>query len=225
MKLALNQILILVWKDLLIDLRRRENLVSMFLFALLVLLVFHFSMDRQPEVFLKALPGMIWIVFLLSGVLGLSKSFMQEMETGCIGGLMMTPVDRSVIFIGKMLAGSLFLLISQLFFIPLCLFLYEISIQDWLTFFLILLFGALGFSALGTLLTAMTASLRGREILLPVLLFPLLIPNLLSLVRLTDHLFFGLHSHTIESWWTLLVSYDVILITLSILGFEFVVEE
>ena len=71
----------------------------------------------------------------------------------------------------------------------------------------------------------MTASLRGREMLLPILLFPLVVPNLLSLVHLTDHLFFGSHARTVESWWTLLLSYNVVLITLSIIGFEFVVEE
>ena len=71
----------------------------------------------------------------------------------------------------------------------------------------------------------MTASLRGREMLLPILLFPLVVPNLLSLVHLTDHLFFGNHAITVESWWTLLLSYNVVLITLSIIGFEFVVEE
>ena len=81
MKQAFRQIMILIWKDLLIDLRRRENLLSMLLFALLILLVFHFSMGRQTAIFIGLLPGVVWVVFLLSGVLGLSKSFLQEMET------------------------------------------------------------------------------------------------------------------------------------------------
>ena len=85
MKQAFRQIVILIWKDLLIDLRRGENLLSMLLFALLILLVFHFSMGRQTAIFIGLLPGVVWVVFLLSGVLGLSKSFLQEMETGCIG--------------------------------------------------------------------------------------------------------------------------------------------
>ena len=94
----------------------------MLLFALLILLVFHFSMGRQTAIFIGLLPGVVWVVFLLSGVLGLSKSFLQEMETGCIGGLLMSPTDRSILFLGKMLATTLFLLISQILFIPLCLF-------------------------------------------------------------------------------------------------------
>ncbi len=217
--------MVLIWKDLLIDLRRRENLLSMLMFAVLMLLVFHFAMGEQPKVFLTALPGAIWVVFLLSGVLGLSKSFLQEMETGCIGGLLMTPADNTVIFIGKMLSSTLFLLLSQLLFIPLCLVFYEVSVGNWGELLLILLAGTLGFSSLGTLLTAMTASIRGREMLLPILLFPLMIPNLLSVVRLTDHLFFGGSPETVVSWWKLLLTFDVVLITVSILGFEFVVEE
>ena len=114
MKLFFRQTLILVWKDVLIDLKRKDNLLSMLLFAILTLLVFQFAMGEEPDRFKMALPGVIWIVFLMSGVLGLEKSFMQEMETGCMGGLLLAPVERSVLFLGKMLANTLFLLISQL---------------------------------------------------------------------------------------------------------------
>ena len=225
MNLVFRQITILIWKDLLIDLRRKENLLSMLLFAILALLVFHFSMGRNTAIFISLLPGVVWVVFLLSGVLGLSKSFLQEMETGCIGGLLMSPTDRSILFLGKMIATTFFLLFSQFLFIPLCLLLYEINVRDWTAFGLVLLAGTLGFSSLGTLLSVMTASIRGREMLLPILLFPLVVPNLLSLVHLTDNLFFGNHAQAVESWWTLLLTYNVVLIALSIIGFEFIVEE
>ena len=132
MRLFFRHTLILVWKDVLIDLRRKDNLLSMLLFAILTLLVFQFALGEEPKMFLMALPGVIWIVFLLSGVLGLGKSYVQEMETGCMGGLLTAPVDRSVLFLGKMLANTLFLLFSQLLFIPLCLFLFEIEVRNWL---------------------------------------------------------------------------------------------
>jgi heme exporter protein B len=122
MQLFFRHTLILVWKDVLIDLRRKDNLLSMLLFSILTLLVFQFALGEEPEVFLLALPGVIWIVSLMSGVLGLGKSYVQEMETGCMGGLLTTPVDRSVLFLGKMLANTIFLVLSQLLFIPLCLF-------------------------------------------------------------------------------------------------------
>ena len=225
MKLFFRQTLILVWKDVLIDLKRKDNLLSMLLFAILTLLVFQFAMGEEPDRFKMALPGIIWIVFLMSGVLGLEKSFMQEMETGCMGGLLLAPIERSVLFLGKMLANTLFLLISQLLFIPLCLFLFEIEVINWLEFLMVILFGTIGFSSLGTLLTAMTSTLRGKGMLLSILIFPLMVPSLLCVVRLTDFLFFGTHPAEVWSWWKLLIGFDVILFIFSLLGFEFIVEE
>ena len=197
----------------------------MLLFAILTLLVFQFALGEDPKLFLTAFPGIIWIIFLMSGVLGLGKSFVQEMETDCMGGLLTAPVDRSVSFLGKMLANTLFLLVTQLLFMPLSLFLFKIEVGNWLELFLVLFFGTVGFSSLGTLLTAMTATVRGKEMLLPILIFPLMIPSLLCVVRLTDFLFFGSHPEEVWSWWKLLLGFDVVLFTLSLLGFEFVVEE
>ena len=158
MQIFFRQTLILVWKDILIDLQRKDNLLSMLLFAILALLVFQFAMGKEPEMFLTALPGVIWIVTLMSGVLGLGKSFVQEMESGCMGALLIAPVDRSVLFLGKMLANTMFLLLTQLLFVPLCLFIFEIDVLSWTGLFLVLLFGTIGFSSLGTLLTVMTAT-------------------------------------------------------------------
>ena len=142
-----------------------------------------------------------------------------------MGGLLLAPVDRSVLFLGKMLANTLFLLFTQLLFIPLCLFFFEIEVRNWLELLMVLFFGTVGFSSLGTLLTAMTSTLRGKEMLLPILIFPLMVPSLLCVVRLTDFLFFGAHSEEVWSWWKLLLGFDVVLFTLSLLGFEFIVEE
>ena len=225
MLLYFQQILILVWKDILIDLQRKDNLLSMLLFAILSLLVFQFAIGKVPELFLIALPGLIWIVTLLSGVLGLGKSFVQEMESGCIGALLISPVDRSVLFLGKMLANTIFLLFTQIMFVPICLFIFEIDVMSWTWLFFVLLFGTIGFSSLGTLLTVMTSTVRGKEILLPILIFPLMVPSLLCVVRLMENLFFGLDQQEFWSWWKLLAGFDIVLFTVTILGFEFVVEE
>lgn len=225
MQIFFRQTLILVWKDILIDLRRKDNLLSMLLFSILALLVFQFAMGKEPEMFVTALPGVIWIVTLMSGVLGLGKSFVQEMESGCMGALLIAPVDRSVLFLGKMLANTLFILFTQLLFVPLCLFFFEIEVRNWIELCLVLLLGTVGFSSLGTLLIVMTSTVRGKEILLPILIFPLMVPSLLCVVRLTEYLFFGLHQLEVWSWWKLLIGFDVVFFTLTILGFEFVVEE
>jgi len=225
MKLFFRQTLILVWKDLLIDLNRKDNLLSMVLFAILTLLIFQFAIGEDPDKFKTVLPGVIWIVFLMSGVLGLEKNFLQEMESGCMGGLLMAPVERSVLFLGKMLANTLFLLIAQLIFIPLCLFIFEIDLENRLEFLMLILLGTIGFSSLGTLFTAMTATSRGKGMLLPILIFPIMVPSLLCVVRLTDFYFFGSHASDFWSWWKLLFGFDVILFIFSLLGFELIVEE
>ncbi len=225
MLLFFQQTLILVWKDILIDLQRKDNLLSMLLFSILGLLVFQFALGKVPEMFLIALPGVIWIVTLMSGVLGLGKSFVQEMESGCIGALLIAPVDRSVLFLGKMLANTIFLFLTQIMFVPICLFIFEIEVLSWTWLFFVLLFGTIGFSSLGTLLTVMTSTARGKEILLPILIFPLMVPCLLCVVSLMENLFFGLDHQEFWSWWKLLAGFDIVLFTVTILGFEFVVEE
>ena len=225
MQLIIRQTLILVWKDVLIDFQRKDNLLSMLLFSVLALIVFQFAMGNNPEMFLTALPGIIWIVTLISGVLGLGKSFVQEMESGCMGALLIAPLDRSVLFLGKMLANTIFLLITQILFVPLCLFIFEINVLSWTGLFLVLFFGTIGFSSLGTFLTVTTSNVRGKEILLPILIFPLMVPSLLCVVRLMENLFFGLHQQEVWSWWRLLAGFDIVIFSLTILGFEIVVEE
>ena len=225
MPVVFQQLLVLVWKDLLIDLRRKEHLLSMLLFAVLPLLVFQFAMGDDPQQFRTVLPGLIWVVFLMTGVLSLGKSLTQEMETGCMGALLMSPVDRSVLFLGKVVANACFLLTAQLLFLPLCAVFFQVTPDNLLGLTLVLVGGTLGFSSLGTLLTAMTASLRGREVLLPILLFPLMIPSLLSVVRLTAFLLFGVHEDEVFSWSQMLLASDILLGVVSLLAFEFVTEE
>ncbi len=221
-----RQIGILTWKDILIDIRRKENFLSMFLFSLLTLIIFHFSIGDNPKTFRLIVPGLIWVVFLLAGILGLSKSFIQEMENGCIKALLLTPMDRGNLFLGKMLGTTLFLSLVQLITVPMFILFSGISLaNEWWMLVLVMLAGTLGFTSLGTLLAGMTATLRGREVLLPILLFPLITPNLISTVKITAYVFFGGEWSEVVSWWKLLLAFDVILGVVSYLSFEFVVEE
>lgn len=221
-----RQIGILTWKDVLIDIRRKENVLSMFLFSLLTLLIFNFAIGDDPKVFRLAIPGVIWVIFLLAGVLGLSKSFLQETENDCMKGLLLTPMDRGNLFLGKMLATTLFLSLVQLLTVPMFILFFDLPLSEaWWMLVLVLLAGTLGFTALGTLLAGMTTTLRGREVLLPILLFPLLTPNLLSVVHLTSFIFFGGDSSEVSAWWRLLIAFDVVIGVVSYLGFEFVLEE
>jgi len=216
---------ILVWKDLLIDLRRKDNIPSMLSFLFMNLLIFQFAIGEDTKIFMSTLPGIIWVAFLFTGVLGLGKSFLQETESDCMGGLLIAPVDRSVLFLGKMISNTFFLLITQFIFIPSVIFLFDIELSSWMGLFFLILFGTVGLSSLGTLLSALTSSVKSKEMLLPVLIFPLMIPGLLCVVNLTEFLFFGTNIEEVWSWWKLLIGFDVILFTVSLLGFEFVIEE
>ena len=114
MQSLLFKIYILVWKDFLIDIRRKDNILAMLLFLTVNFLIFKFSIGEDIKNFKHTLPGIIWVVFLFAGVLGLEKSFLQEKESGCIDGLLSAPVERSVLFLGKMLGNTFFLLITQI---------------------------------------------------------------------------------------------------------------
>jgi heme exporter protein B len=225
MSVVFRQIATLIWKDLLIDLRRKENFLSMLMFSTLTLLLFQFAMGDNQRTFLFALPGIIWVVFLLTGVLSITKSIQIEMEDGCMEGLLLLPIDRTVLFLGKMLANSLFLILSQSIFLALCFLFFPLRLENWGMVPGLLLAATLGFSSIGTLLAAMTATLRGREVLVPVLLFPLMVPALLSLVNLTNYAFFGFNAEQTASWWRLLLGLDVLFLVTSGLAFEFVLED
>ena len=221
-----RQLGILIWKDVVIDIRRKENFLSMFLFSLLTLIIFNFSFGDDPKLFQLMVPGVIWVVFLLAGVLGLSKTFIQEVENGCMKGLLMAPIDRGHLFLGKMMSTTLFLSLVQLLTIPLIFLFFDLTfVRQWWMLVLVLLAGTLGFAFLGTLLAAMTATLRGRELLLPILLFPLMTPNLLSVVHITSDIFFGGEWSEVWSWWKLLIAFDLIVGIVSYLSFEFILED
>ena len=219
------KIYILVWKDFLIDIRRKDNILAMLLFLTVNFLIFKFSIGEDIINFKHTLPGIIWVVFLFAGVLGLEKSFLQEIESGCIDGLLSAPVERSVLFLGKMLGNTFFLLITQIIFVLPVIIAFGIELKNWLDLFNVVLLGTIGFSSLGTLLTALTATVKGNGMLLPVLIFPLMLPGLLCVVKITDSLFFGINQEEVLSWWKFLISFDLILLTISILGFEIVLEE
>jgi heme exporter protein B len=296
MGVGLAQVWVLLWKDLLIDLRRKENIVSMFFFALLTLLIFNFAVgegegqrfrltprvlavladqgfaddllrplralegrtftDRQallgamdaaieataggaapPALRIAVLEqsrrgflqesaaGLLWVTLLLAGVLGLSKSFNQEREQGCMDGLLLTPVSRGVLYLGKMLSNTLFLLLILALLLPLFSLFFGVGLRGaWAPLAVVLVGGTLGFTALGTLLGGITASLKGREVLLPILLFPLLVPIVVVVVHLSAVILEGQPLLEQMGWLQLLVAFDAVFLIVSYLVFEYVME-
>jgi heme exporter protein B len=213
----------IVRKDLALERRSREMLGSMFLFSLLVLLVFSFSFDLRVEEPSAVAPGVLWVAISFAGMLGLARSFVLERDQGCLDGLLLCPVDRSVLYLGKMLSNLIFLSLTELILLPLYLALFNLAFKPLLLPVLVL--GTLGFAAVGTLLSALTAQVRAREILLPILLFPIVLPVLIAAIRLTAGVFDGQPWPEMRRWMQLLVGFDVLLISLSYMVFDYVVEE
>ena len=226
MNLYLKQIAAIVWKDFVTELKTRELLSAMFIFALLVILIFIFSINLSIVKASEVGPGILWVAFLFAGTIGLNRSFMLEKENGCLMGLMLVPADRTAIYFGKLISNLIFLSIMELFILPLFMIFFNIDLLSHLGPLLVVVFlGTLGFCALGTLLSSLSANLKTREIMLPILLYPLLIPIIIGAVRMTGQVLDGTELADMMKWIGLTASFDIIYIGVSIMTIDHILEE
>ena len=213
-------------KDVTVELRARERVNAMLFFAALVLFIFNFALGPDREKLREVAPGLLWLAFLFTGMLGLARSFQAERENECFEELLLTPGDRESIYYGKLAGNVLFMAIAEALILPLFGVLYNLDIWEHLpSLALVALLGTLGFSTIGTLLAAMTAHLRAREVMLPLLLFPLTVPVILGSVRATEAILAGEGLAGVGHWLKLLAGFDVIFLVVCPLVFEFVLEE
>jgi len=214
----------IVWKDLVAELRSRELVAAMLVFALLIILIFNFTIELQPDLRMTITPGVLWVTLAFAGTLGLNRSMAIEKDRGCLDGLLLAPVDRSAIYFGKAISNLAFMLIMAVIVLPVYSLLYNINILK-LGLFLVVFLGSTGYAAIGTLLASMAVQTRTRDVLLPVLLFPVIVPILLAAVRATGGFLQDLPINEILPWLNILIGFDVIFIVVAFLVFEFVVEE
>jgi heme exporter protein B len=214
----------IVRKDLAAEWRSRELFTSMLVFSLLVLLIFNFALELDPNTRTNVTAGVLWVTFTFAGTLGLNRSMAVEKDRGCMDGLLLAPVDRSAIYFGKSISNLVFMLVVEAIVLPVYSFLYNVNLfQPGLL--LIILLGSVGYVAVGTLLSAMAVQTRTRDVLLPILLFPLVVPVVIAAVKASGGILQGLTLAEIRTWINLLLVYDVIFIAISFMFFEFVVEE
>jgi len=213
-----------VWKDLRAEWRSRELVSAMLVFALLVILIFNFALELESTVRANVTAGILWVTFTFAGQLGLNRSMAVEKDRGCLDGLLLAPVDRSAIYMGKMLANWVFALLVALIVLPVYSVLYNTNlfIPGLL---LTIILGTEGYVAVGTLLSSMAVQARTRDILLPILLFPVVIPVVIAAVKATGGYLQGLEMVEIQPWISLFIAYDVIFTTVAFLVFDSVVEE
>ncbi len=213
-----------VWKDLTSEWRSREMLTAMFVFALLVILIFNFALELDAQARASVTSGVLWVTFAFAGTLGLNRSMATEKDRGCLDGLLLAPVDRSAIYFGKAIANLIFMLAVETIVLPVYSVLYNTNL--FLPgLLLIILLGSIGYIAVGTLLATMAVQARTRDILLPILLFPLAIPLLIAAVKASGGMLQGLTFAEVSHWLNLLVVYDIIFATIAFMFFEAVVKE
>ncbi|MEN6410583.1 MAG: heme exporter protein CcmB [Anaerolineaceae bacterium] len=219
-----RSMLAVVWKDLAAEMRSREMLSSMLVFALLVILVFNFALELDAKTRANVTAGVLWVTFTFAGTLGLNRSMAVEKDRGCLDGLLLAPVDRTAIYFGKALGNLLFMLIVAAIVLPVYSLLYNVNlfIPGLLG---VILLGCVGYVSVGTLLATMSVQTRTRDILLPILLFPVVIPALVAAVKASGGLLQGLAVSEIIPWINLLLVYDVIFTAVGWMVFDFIVEE
>jgi heme exporter protein B len=220
---SLAQVAAIAWKDLTVERRTRANLNAVVFFAALVLLLFGFALGPDAEALRHAGAGIIWIAVLFSGILVFGRSYQIEFEAGAMEALLLYPGDRRVIFAGKCLASLVFVLIVEMLVVPIAAGLYHLPLRIQLV--PVLLLGTTGFVTLGTFYAAMASRVRAREVLLPLLLFPMLVPLLLGSVEATGAVLSGDAMGDAGSWLRLVGAFDLIFLVATLLAFEHVIEE
>jgi heme exporter protein B len=213
-----------VWKDLQAEFRSRELFSAMLVFSLLIILIFNFALELDVKTRQTVTAGVLWSTFAFAGTLGLNRSMAIEKDRGCLDGLLLAPVDRSAIYFGKVISNLAFMLIVEAIVLPVYSILYNINLFEP-GLLMVILLGSIGYVAVGTLLAAMSVQTRTRDILLPILLFPVAIPVLLAAVKASGGLLAGVPFEEVQFPISLLIAYDVIFIAVAFMTFENIVEE
>lgn len=223
---SLDIIWTLFVKDLRVEWRRRETLASICVFGLLVVFLFNFAFQATGEESLRLLPGVLWIAFAFAGILAFNRSFAAERENACMDGLRLAPIDPGLIYLSKLFANLLFLAVAEAVIVFAASLWYNFSFIPTLKWFVCIVFlGTLGYVAAGVIFGAVAANTRMREVMLPVLQFPVIVPIFIGAIEATTGNLRG-DSHTLYfSWVKLLIAFSVIFVVLSFLLFEYVLEE
>ena len=222
----LNQVGAILWKDILTEYRTKDVLTSMLIFGLLVILMFHFAFEPDSLETEKFGPGLLWMTFIFAGILGMNRAFASERENDSLQGLMLAPVDWGAIYLGKMLANLVFMLLAEsIILFCFALFFNFSLLPRWGWMVAITLLGTLGFASVGTILAAVSMNTRMSDVMLPVLLLPIALPVVIGAVESTAAILTDPPGESLAFWVKFLVVFNVIFITLPLLLFDFVLEE
>ncbi|RMF25689.1 MAG: hypothetical protein D6760_00395 [Deltaproteobacteria bacterium] len=215
--------LALIWKDIMLEARRRETLSSLFVLGVLVLLAFNFAIDVTPENVTKVGPGILWVAIVFSSMLGLGRTFFIEKENGCLAGLLLAPIDRSSIFLAKFTVNLLFMFVFEALLIPVFALFFHVDLVPFLApLCAVVVAGTIGLAAASSLFALGALGTRARELMLPLLVLPLEIPLLIAAVKATATVMAGQPLSMASGWTNMLIAFDVLFVTAGWLAFDYV---
>ena len=217
---------VIIWKDLTTEFRSKEMILSMCLFAFLVLIIFGFAFETGFKKIDGLIPGILWVAFIFSALMGLSRSFGSERDGGTLPGLRLCPMSPWGIYLAKMIGTFIFTAIMEIFSLILLVVLYNLNLLPFLLpLGLIIFLGTLGFSSVGTIFSAMSSTTKARDVMLSILVFPISVPLIIASVKATGTILEGKSLEAVASWIKILVAFDLVFLLLAYLTFEFIMEE
>lgn len=217
---------IIVWKDVTHELRSKETVISMCVFSFLVIVIFNFAFPLGVGGADWIAPGILWVAFIFSGLLGMGRSFGVEKDKGSLQGLLLCPVGRGTIYLGKMMGNFIFMSVMEAFTLAIFFLLFNVNpFFILIPLVLIIALGTMGFVAVGTIFSAMSANTKARDVMLSMLVFPIVVPVLIASIQATGKILQGKPLSDIYPWLKILVGFDLAFLLISYLAFQFVVEE
>jgi heme exporter protein B len=218
-------ILTIAAKDWRIEGRARDVLTATIFFAGLVVMILAFAFGPETTRLREAAPGVLWVAIAFASILAASRAFASEAEDGALEALLLYPVPHELIYLGKLLSNIGLMLMLALLVVPLTVLLYDVNVGQRLGLLLLTVFlGVIGFSIISTFQSSLTVNLRARESLLPVLIFPLVVPVVIGAVKATTLIVTGGSGVEIWGWLRLLIGFNVVYVTVCTLVFPFAVE-
>lgn len=220
----LSKSLAVARKETIAELRTREMVFAVLVFTILVIVIFNFTAGVDQEVIRAAAPGLLWATFSFSGTLSLNRTFVREKENGCLEGLMSCPASREVIYVGKVLSNLLFMLVIEIIALLVFTLLFNIYVLSP-PLLVITLLATFGFATVGTLFSGLSANTKAREMVLPILFLPIVLPVIIAAVRGSEQVLAGKSWAGLSPWFQLILAFDAVLSVVSFLVFPYVIEE
>lgn len=215
----------IVFKDIVIEMRSKESISSMLMFGILVLVIFMFAFEGSGLDKSLIGAGELWVAYSFAAILGLNRSLAMELDNDCLQGLLLAPLGRGALYLGKVASNFTFMIIAEFIVLPVFFILNNLSFdQRFLAIAGISILGTLGMAAVGTILSTISANTRMKEVMLPILQIPLTVPVVIAAAEATSQIL-NKETPEISAWLTILAGFSIVYLVISYLVFEFAVEE